>query len=1106
MPLNLIFTTTGNYTLDDDGIAGNSTSVIRDGTGAVIFTFAYPADSLSFTTNAPGVNLAVNLTDPLGAANFTIGDLASAAASPQSVTIGNVRTTGAATLAVNGGIAELGIDAGVDVVASQIAFSAGTGIGTPGNAIETQAAIIEAETTTGGITLSNFGSVQIGGISDAISGLRVLTSGNISFSTIGSILLGDSTGTESVRGGDTSGNVALTANGIDSDIIANADRDAITVPKGDLVLEAGRDIGFGIIGTDFDNDVRASGSITIHAGRDFLIDGFADLASDDFGGGTGGNVSITAGRNIHVRSVAGTDGSIFANGNAGADVILTTGANGALVVDPASIAGGPQPIASNSGDVIVDADRILIASTSGIGAEHGEVMLRPVTAGREIDLGSAGDAAFALELSDAELDRVFTPNLTIGNVDDFTGRLTVSSAISPANASNLVLRSGGDIVVQAGITTNGSLTLLAGDNVFMTSSPTITVGGAFSVFVDMLGNDVGAGGVADLSGAIISAASIAVSGSVDNDTLKGAEGVDQTVHGNGGNDTIVSSGEGHYYGDADNDLMLAGLSSGIVPEVLDGGAGVDTLDTRSFAGDYTVNLATGATNFAYESFINFESAITGGGNDQIVGTAGNNVISSGAGNDLLNGMAGADTMQGGAGNDTYIVDNVGDVVDESVAGSGGFDRVQSSISLNLADTAHFKGAIEMGVLTGSANVNLTGNGLNNLLVGNAGGNFINGGAGNDTMQGGAGNDTYVVDSAGDIVDETGASGFDRVQSALSINLADAVHFKGAIEMGILTGSANLNLTGNGLNNLLVGNAGGNFINGGAGNDTMQGGAGNDTYVVDSANDIVDESVAGSNGFDRVQSALSINLADAVHFKGAIEMGVLTGSANVNLTGNGLNNLLVGNAGGNFINGGAGADTMQGGAGNDTYVVDNANDIVDESVAGSNGFDRIQSALTINLWDTAHVNGAVEMGVLTGSANVNVSGNDLNNLLVGNAGNNALNGGWGNDTLTGGTGHDTFAFTTALNNTANVDTITDFVAADDTIRLENAVFTALTATGTLAASAFAIGAATTAAQHILYNATNGWLSYDADGSGAGAAIHFATLSTHPTISNGDFVVV
>jgi len=490
------------------------------------------------------------------------------------------------------------------------------------------------------------------------------------------------------------------------------------------------------------------------------------------------------------------------------------------------------------------------------------------------------------------------------------------------------------------------------------------------------------------------------------------------------------------------------------------------------------------------------------------GSAGNDSFVGGSQSDLVNGGAGADYMAGKAGNDTYVVDNANDIVDESVAGSNGFDRVQSSISINLADATHFKGAIEMGVLTGSANVNLTGNGLNNLLVGNAGGNFINGGAGADTMQGGAGNDTYVVDSANDIVDESvaGSNGFDRVQSALSINLADAAHFKGAIEMGVLLGSANVNLTGNGLNNLLVGNAGNNYINGGAGADTMQGGAGNDTYVVDNANDIVDESVAGSNGFDRVQSALSINLADAVHFKGAIEMGVLTGSANVNLTGNGLNNLLVGNAGDNFINGGAGADTMQGGAGNDTYVVDNANDIVDESVAGSDGFDRIQSTLTINLWDTAHVKGAVEMAVLLGTGNVNASGGAINNLLVGNSGNNVLNGGAGNDTLTGGAGHDTFAFTTALHNTANVDTITDFNAADDTILLENAIFTALTATGTLAASAFAIGAATTAAQHILYNATNGWLSYDADGSGAGAAIHFATLSTHPTISNADFVVV
>lgn len=49
-------------------------------------------------------------------------------------------------------------------------------------------------------------------------------------------------------------------------------------------------------------------------------------------------------------------------------------------------------------------------------------------------------------------------------------------------------------------------------------------------------------------------------------------------------------------------------------------------------------------------------------------------------------------------------------------------------------------------------------------------------------------------------------------------------------------------------------------------------------------------------------------------------------------------------------------------------------------------------------------------------------------------------------------------------------------------------------------------ATTAAQHILYDSANGWLSYDADGNGAGAASHFATLTMGLAMTNNDFLVV
>ena len=48
MPLNLIFTNPGTYTIEDNGIPGDNTSVIKDGSGTVIFTFAHPADSLGF--------------------------------------------------------------------------------------------------------------------------------------------------------------------------------------------------------------------------------------------------------------------------------------------------------------------------------------------------------------------------------------------------------------------------------------------------------------------------------------------------------------------------------------------------------------------------------------------------------------------------------------------------------------------------------------------------------------------------------------------------------------------------------------------------------------------------------------------------------------------------------------------------------------------------------------------------------------------------------------------------------------------------------------------------------------------------------------------------
>ena len=246
--------------------------------------------------------------------------------------------------------------------------------------------------------------------------------------------------------------------------------------------------------------------------------------------------------------------------------------------------------------------------------------------------------------------------------------------------------------------------------------------------------------------------------------------------------------------------------------VLVGGGGIDTVSYEHALAGVTVSLAVLAAQNTIgagtDTLSGFENLTGSAFNDTLTGDANDNVLIGLAGNDILNGGAGADLMQGGSGNDTYVVDNVGDVVDET--GGDGLDTVQSSVSFSLADPVHAMGAIENLTLTGSAVINGTGNDLDNVLIGNAANNVLiglggndtlDGGAGADVMQGGLGNDTYVVDNAGDVVDETGGDGIDTVQSSVSFSLADPLHAMGAIENLTLTGTAAINGTGNALDNV-----------------------------------------------------------------------------------------------------------------------------------------------------------------------------------------------------------------------------------------------------------------------------------------------------------------
>ena len=92
-------------------------------------------------------------------------------------------------------------------------------------------------------------------------------------------------------------------------------------------------------------------------------------------------------------------------------------------------------------------------------------------------------------------------------------------------------------------------------------------------------------------------------------------------------------------------------------------------------------------------------------------------------------------------------------------------------------------------------------------------------------------------------------------------------------------------------------------------------------------------------------------------------------------------------------------------------------------------------------------------------------------------------------------------------TGNIDRITDFSTVYDRIALENGVFTAVGANGTLASAAFYKGAAAhDSSDRIIYNPATGAVFYDSDGTGAAAAVQIATIGTNLSVTNADFFVV
>ena len=293
----------------------------------------------------------------------------------------------------------------------------------------------------------------------------------------------------------------------------------------------------------------------------------------------------------------------------------------------------------------------------------------------------------------------------------------------------------------------------------------------------------------------------------------------------------------------------------------------------------------------------------GSGNDTLFGDSGADQMFGGSGDDYLDGGLDSDNMMGGDGNDTYEISSAGDTVVEinPNAVTGGIDVVKTTVDYTL--TANVENLILVERSPFSLNdIDGTGNTLDNVITGNSGFNILDGRSGADTMSGGSGDDIYIVDDVGDRVIETDnnnntrndGTGYilidwvDTVRSTISYTLPDFVeHLQ-------LMGGADLNGTGNALDNIIYANTGDNRLAGGA-NSSIPAFGQNPYETAALAGDTVSYQFGATTG-------VFVSLAKT-GAQDTFGSGVDTVTGFENLIGSPYDDVLTGNAQRNVIGGG-----------------------------------------------------------------------------------------------------------------------------------------------------------------------------------------------------------
>ena len=770
-------------------------------------------------------------------------------------------------------------------------------------------------------------------------------------------------------------------------------------------------------------------------GGNSLGNALAGLGGDDTLLGMDGDDVLDGGEGAD--SLVGGNGADSLDGGAGDDSLL-----GEAGTDSLSGGAGDDTLVGGEGiDTLVggDGDDTYVLEGADIVDEAGESDSDTVQSAASISLESFAHVENLALLGSS--DATGTGNELDNRLDGNDG----GNALDGGAGNDTLFGGAGDDTLTGG---EGNDSLSGGDGV-----DTLSGGAGDDSYVVSDGSDIiveEAGGGSDT---IVSFGDLELEGEIENLLLQGTatsgigSSTDNRITGNAALESSLSGREG-------NDTLFGGaagdtLSGGAGVDVLEGGGGDDVYLIEEGDGGDVIVEGVGAgndivrTTMSYALGDNVEQLRMLGSDDiSATGNSAANSFFGNIGNNSFDGGAGADHYEGGLGNDTYALDGT-DTFFEAQSGGGNRDTILVGESWTLV----LLQGIEDVTLTGDSEIDAAGNHLSNVLTGNSAANYLYGGESNvdtliggggddtldggdfaDVMAGGTGNDYYFY--TGDTITELAEEGNDTMAGSLFNNNFLAANVEVLV---LLAGAGNGlgtaaddTIIGNGDSNLLDGNAGADFLVGGAGldtmdgdtgADTMEGGDGGDIYIMDDAGDKIVEMLDGGSDTVRAHDSFSIEFLEHVE-NVTLQFSStglnITGNDHANvLTGNNKDNHIIGGGGDDWITGDEGDDTLDGGAGNDTlwgergadtYIVDSTQDVIFQQLVWDGSINSVLASATYSL--ASQNTASLHNLTLTGTDDINGTGNGFDNAITGNSGSNELSGGLGLDTLDGGDGTDT----------------------------------------------------------------------------------------------------